>query len=76
MEIAKSTKVLGFMIDSRSNNLAQIRYIKEKMKKAKKMQYIALNQKMSTWRRFYIYNQYISPHLRYGALMYFSAKPY
>ena len=31
------------MIDSRSNNLAQISYIKEKMKKAKKMQYIALN---------------------------------
>ena len=37
MQIARSTKVLGFMIDSRSNNLEQIKYIKEKMKKAKKM---------------------------------------
>ena len=52
MEIAKETKVLGYMFDTRNNNYAHIQYIKKKIKKAEKIIYIANNQRMATWRCF------------------------
>ena len=36
LKVVRSVKMLGYMIDSRSNNLEHINYIKKKYKKQKK----------------------------------------
>ena len=32
LQVVRETKVLGYMLDSRSNNMAQIDYLKKKIK--------------------------------------------
>ena len=67
LKVVRSIKMLGYMIDSRSNNWSQVNYIKKKIQKAEKMLWIAGANGTNCWRRLYIYLQYISPHMRYGA---------
>ena len=61
-------------MDAHCNNLEHIKYIKRKIKKAQKLAWIAGNNNTSTWRRLYIYLQYIAPHLRYAANQIFTAE--
>ena len=55
IKIYDKAKFLGYMLNSKLNNVEHVTYIKKKIEKIKKMLWIASSNKIDKWRRLYIF---------------------
>ena len=68
--IANVYKYLGVWLDKKLIFKDQLEYVKEKIKRGTKIINILKWKKMDIWHKFYAWNTYITPHFRYGALIF------
>ena len=68
--ILNEYKYLGVKIDYNLKYTAQIRMIREKIKKGMKMIEIMNWKRVDVWKRIYAWMTYIVPQFRYGSLIF------
>ena len=67
IKIVQNTKVLGYILDRKIDNVQNIDYVKNKIKKVEKIIRISAAQKLKQWNMAYIFQTYAMPHINYAS---------